>query len=59
MLHQVTPSVSSFSTCLKLFPKFLQFYIGPSDVLRLEVFGICPSKKPIYLFFPIFRSYTQ
>jgi len=51
MVHQVSPSVSSFSECLELFSEFLQTFVGPRDIISFAVFDVCPPLKPIYLFF--------
>jgi len=50
MLHQVTPSVSSFSECLELFLDFCYISVGPSDIIPLAISDLCLSRKFIYLF---------
>ena len=51
IVHQVIPSVSSFSECLELFSDFGHIFVGSSDIIPLVVSNVRPPrKKPIYLF---------
>ena len=50
MIHQVIPSVSSFSERMELFPDFRHISVGPNDVIPLVVSDVRPPKKPTYFF---------
>jgi len=51
MIQQVSPSVSSFSEHVELFPDFHHIFIGPSDIIPLAISDVRPPKKKlIYLF---------
>ena len=50
MIHQITPSIFSFSECLELFFDFGHFSVDHSDVILLAVSNVDPHKKLIYRF---------
>jgi len=50
IVHQVTPSVSSFSNYLELLSDFGHISISSSDVIPLTVSDIRPPREFVYLF---------
>jgi len=49
MIQQVSPSVSSFSEHVELFPDFHHIFIGPSDIIPLAISDVRPPKKNSYI----------